>query len=147
MYQFLEFDYHTLAHHIRKLKQEREALKSPWADPYKFGKLQGRLRYFEGVFVRAQIVTPRYEECVGLGSHITVVWRHQKWRQVEYEGLRGATYDIGSYLVLDGSPFRISYDSVIGRLLMGAQLGQTRELYSQPGGMNGKFVIEIVKIS
>ncbi len=66
-----------------------------------------------------------------------------------YEPIGEETYEIGGYIVPPNSPpNRVSYDSWIGRALMGARVGQTVKV-SMGGSVDGisvDFLLEILEI-
>lgn len=92
------------------------------------------------------------ENIVGIGCRVRTKYfvgqSHGKKRH--YEPLGEETYEIGGYFIPQNSPpNKVSYDSFIGRALMGARVGQTVKV-SMGGSVDGvsvDFLLEILEIT
>lgn len=120
-YLFLEKDCLALVDEIREL-QEGLSGRTYLAERH--------LKYLRDILSQAEIVAPKKDGVVGIGSVVTVKYLigEGHWKKRTYTAFDTTIYEIGSYLVFPSGPNRVSYDSWIGRGLLGAQAGQTRKI-------------------
>lgn len=127
---FLESDHEHFTTEIRSLEEEEKRLLATDAHVYIISKVQNRLKCLRRMLSAASIVLPAHDGITGIGSVVRATCfvgkGHERRRRYEEHGV--AIYEIGSYLVPSGKLFRISYDSVTGRALLGSSVGQTRNV-------------------
>ncbi len=91
------------------------------------------------------------ENIVGIGCRVRTRYFLGRGfgRKRHHEPFGEVTYEIGDYLVSpDSPPNKVSYDSFIGRALMGASIGQTVRV-SMGGTIDwtsADFLLEILEI-
>jgi transcription elongation GreA/GreB family factor len=136
VYYFLEKDLRWLGLEIEELQKQEKELRAGDAHVYAICNVLNNLRYLQAIFSQAAIALPAQDGTVGLGSVVKAQYFLGKGfgKLRVYEAHCVVTYEIGSYLVSPEQPNRISYDSMIGRELLGARVGQERRI--DPGSVD-----------
>ncbi|MEA3248787.1 MAG: GreA/GreB family elongation factor [Patescibacteria group bacterium] len=138
---FLQADYDALLERIEDLREKikdryktvvesAEQSSETWHDNYEheegqrqIAMLGQRLESLVAVVNAAEMVTPEVGDQVDIGARVTT-------EDVESGELR--TYAICGFMCLTGAEDAISYTSPIAKSLMGAKVGEIREITTGP---------------